>query len=234
MIINSVEPTELCVMLYTPRPLADSEERRRLVRSLGVLSNIDIMLARVSPGILYLEGSTDLEILREWARILEHPVSNLLTTSLFWKQTVDEARPGSAGIKARDHYEALKLVRQDLPGLELIDGDPTETNNPRRSPAAASNDCGGNGTRSRVIFSIPTHLLDTWKSRWDNWLLSPVSRISGHTLNKRIQQPISTIRSENTRTSQRARRVLNFFRQLWPRRGSPESPIPGTMRLPQS
>jgi hypothetical protein len=26
-------------------------------------------------------------------------------------------------VQAREHYEALKLVREDLPGLELIDGD---------------------------------------------------------------------------------------------------------------
>lgn len=123
VIINSVEPTELCVMLDAPRMLADSEERRRLARSLGVLTNTDIMLARAAPGILYLEDYTDLNILREWARVLNHSVSELLTIRLFWKPAVDETRPGAAGIKAREHYEALKLMRADLPGLELVDGD---------------------------------------------------------------------------------------------------------------
>lgn len=32
-------------------------------------------------------------------------------------------RTGSDGIKAQDHYDALKLVREDIPGLVLIDGD---------------------------------------------------------------------------------------------------------------
>jgi len=123
VIINSVEPRELCVMLNQPRMLADNEERARLMKSLGVLSNEDIMLALDAPGILYLEDYTDLQILREWARILEHSMYALLTSRLFWKKTVSQPRPGATGIAAREHYDALKLVRDDLPGLELVDGD---------------------------------------------------------------------------------------------------------------
>ena len=43
-----------------------------------------------------------------------------------WKPTVfqvTEGGAGRAGIKAREHYDALRLVRDDLPGLELVDGD---------------------------------------------------------------------------------------------------------------
>ena len=123
VIINAVEPKELCVMLHRPRPLADTDERALLIKSLGALSNEDIMLALEAPGVLYLEDYTDLEILRAWAKVLGHPAYELLTTRLFWKKTVAQPRPGAAGIKARDHYDALKLVRADLPGLELIDGD---------------------------------------------------------------------------------------------------------------
>jgi len=72
VIINSVDPTELCVMLSQPRMLGDTKERKRLIDSLRVLTNTDVMLAAEAPGVLYLEGYTDLEILREWARILGH------------------------------------------------------------------------------------------------------------------------------------------------------------------
>lgn len=123
VIINSVEPHEIYLMLHKPRPLAGDEEHSRLLKSLGILSNEDIIRAIDAPGILYLEGPTDLEILRAWARVLEHPVLETLTTRLFWKPTVSQMRPGAAGIKNSDHYEALQLVRGDLPGLELIDGD---------------------------------------------------------------------------------------------------------------
>ncbi|MBI3795528.1 MAG: AAA family ATPase [Deltaproteobacteria bacterium] len=123
VIINSVEPRELCVMLHQPRMLADSEDRERLIKSLGALSNEDIMLAMDAPGVLYLEDYTDLEILRAWAKTLAHPAYELLTTRLFWKKTVFQPRAGAAGIAAREHYDALKLVRDDLPGLELLHGD---------------------------------------------------------------------------------------------------------------
>lgn len=123
VIINSVEPKELCVMLHQPRMLADSDERARLIKSLGVLSNEDVMLALDAPGVLYLEDYTDLEILRAWAKILGHPSYDLLTTRLLRRKVVWEPRSGAAGIRARDHYNALTLVRPDIRGLELVDGD---------------------------------------------------------------------------------------------------------------
>ncbi|MGH9425832.1 MAG: ATP-dependent nuclease [Terriglobia bacterium] len=123
VIINSVDPIELCMLLDRPRLLATTVDRAQLVTAQKALSNVDIMLALEVPGVLYTEDYTDLDILREWARILVHPVSELLQGKLFWQKTVVEPRPGAKGVPARDHYEALRLVREDLPGLELIDGD---------------------------------------------------------------------------------------------------------------
>ncbi|MFZ1082859.1 MAG: AAA family ATPase [Candidatus Kryptoniota bacterium] len=122
-IINAVEPTLLYAMVNQPRLLATSEDQRNLIRYLGCLSNVDIMLAADAPGVLYTEDYTDLEILRAWAKVLNHPAYATLTTKLFWERTVIQPREGAEGISAKEHYEALKLVRGDLPGLELVDGD---------------------------------------------------------------------------------------------------------------
>ncbi len=122
VIINSVEPRELWVVMQTIRPLAKNAEKSRLIRSLKVLSNTDIMLAMAAEGVLYLEGRTDLDILRAWAEALNHAASDLLGR-VFWKPTVWEVRHGAEGVKARDHFDALGLARDDLPGLVLIDGD---------------------------------------------------------------------------------------------------------------
>jgi hypothetical protein len=81
------------------------------------------MLADTAPGVLYTEGHADLAILREWARILDHPVRDYLARRVFWKPTVLEHRPGAEGIPEGDHYEALELVRPDVPGLVIVDGD---------------------------------------------------------------------------------------------------------------
>ena len=123
VIINSVEPRELYVLFDEPRRVANTQERTNLIRSLSVLSNTDITLAMISPGILYTEGHTDIAILREWAKILDHPCSDLLAKNLFWKPTVWENREGAPGIKSNIHYQAITLVREDIPGLELLDGD---------------------------------------------------------------------------------------------------------------
>ncbi len=122
VIIDSVDPRELWVVLQSARPLAEDAEKSSLIKSLRVLSNIDIMLVSEAEGILYLEGHTDLDILRAWAKALNHRSADLLKR-VFWKPTVWETRTGADGIKAQDHYDALKLVRESLPGLVLVDGD---------------------------------------------------------------------------------------------------------------
>lgn len=126
VIINTVEPRELCALLDQPRMLSDSQERTRLIQSLGVLTNADILQSLEVPGILYLENYTDLDILRAWAKALQHPIADFLATRVFWKPTVVETRAGAPGMKAREHHQALLLVRGDLPALELVDGDAHE------------------------------------------------------------------------------------------------------------
>ena len=118
VIINTVAPSELCMLHAKPRRLVDTAERARLAGSLAILTQTDVMLALDARGILYLEGHTDLDCLREWARVLNHPVYPWLSTQPFWKP-ID----GSDVNRARAHYEAVQLIRVDLPGLILLDGD---------------------------------------------------------------------------------------------------------------
>ena len=126
VLIDSVEPRDLRVMLDRPRVVADTTERKMLIASLRVLSNTEIMQANSVCGVLYVEDYTDCDILRAWATVLCHPAEKLMATSLMWKQAVFQTREGgvgNAGIRARDHFRALQMVRPDIPGLELVDGD---------------------------------------------------------------------------------------------------------------
>ena len=123
VVINAVEPRELYVTLDEPRRVADNAERNRLVSSLRVLSNADIMQAMGARGVLYVEDYTDIDILRAWAETLGHRAAALLNTELMWKPVVFQAQEGRPGIRARDHFEAMRLARTDVPGLELRDGD---------------------------------------------------------------------------------------------------------------
>jgi hypothetical protein len=81
------------------------------------------MLAENAPGVFYVDDYTDMDVLRAWARVLNHKVESLLTTELLWKARVIQQRDGATGIQAKDHYEALQLVKPGLPGLQLLDGD---------------------------------------------------------------------------------------------------------------
>lgn len=123
VIINSVDPSELMVTYGQPKIVADTRERQQLIRGLKILTNTDIMLAARAPGILYVEGYTDVEILRAWARTLDHPAGKLLTKELFWHKYSEQAREGGEGFASRDHFNALRLVHPTMKGLEIQDRD---------------------------------------------------------------------------------------------------------------
>ena len=112
VVINAVEPRELCVTLHEPRMVADDTDRSRLISSLRVLSNADVIQALGVRGVLYVEDYTDINILRAWAATLEHRAEGLLATELMWKPLVFQTQEGRPGIRARDHFHALQLVRK--------------------------------------------------------------------------------------------------------------------------
>ena len=126
VVINAVEPRELFVMLDEPKVVADTAERNQLITSLRVLSNADVMQAQTVFGVVYVEDYTDIAILRAWATRLDHRAEALLTTEVMWKPAVFQTRESgvdNAGVRSRDHFKALQLIREYLPGLELVDGD---------------------------------------------------------------------------------------------------------------
>ena len=127
VIINSVQPKELCMLMGGPPKLLERpEERAQLAKSLSILTNADIMQALEAPGILYVEGRTDIALLREWAKVLQHPAYETLTVKLFWQPIELAMRLDAKGIKSEEHYKALRLVRDNLPCLVLRDGDGAE------------------------------------------------------------------------------------------------------------
>lgn len=125
VVINSVDSRELCALLGTPRKLADNKERAALIHSLSALSNQDIMLAHEKKQVLYLEGHTDLELLRIWARTLKHKSADFLEQP-FWKPAIFETRRRAGGIKADDHFRSLQLVQEEILGVQIIDRDGNE------------------------------------------------------------------------------------------------------------
>lgn len=123
VIFKSVPPQNLMVMMGKPKLLSTVAERDQLANAMRILEQVDIVNAQEAPGVLYLEGYTDLNLLRTWAKILKHPTADFLNRRPFWKPQVWELRDEGQGIKAREHFEALKLVKENMTGVWLIDSD---------------------------------------------------------------------------------------------------------------
>jgi predicted ATPase len=92
---------------------------RKKVKGILRLENTEISLAATEPGILYVEGKTDIDILREWARILGHPLLAFLEKP-FWRATAEEKNTNRFALR---HFDAMHSVVPDFRGLELRDGD---------------------------------------------------------------------------------------------------------------
>jgi predicted ATPase len=123
VIFNSAEATQICVMMGKPRRLTSAEDVKKLQQAVAVLQQSDIVAALATPGILYLEGYTDLNLLREWARILKHPLSEYVNRTPFWRAKQPPGRPDAAEVPVKTHFDALKLVDSNITGVWLIDAD---------------------------------------------------------------------------------------------------------------
>jgi hypothetical protein len=124
VMVEAVPPTELrAVGPGGAQRLVGVGDRRTLAKSLGIVRHTDLLLADLAPGILYLEGHTDLSLLRAWAAVLGHPARATLTERLLWRPHDDAPRDGKSGTGYRDHFAALRLYRPGMRGLALHDGD---------------------------------------------------------------------------------------------------------------
>lgn len=116
-IINTADKESLYVLTGVGK-LKQIRDRRKVVKTLH-LENMEMILAGTEPGILYVEGKTDIHILREWARILEHPLLSFLEKP-FWHSTAQEKDKNKF---PSSHFSTLSMLISDFPGVELRDGD---------------------------------------------------------------------------------------------------------------
>ena len=89
------------------------KQRQRLVDTLHV-GNIELVMALQYGRILYVEGWTDLEILRAWGAVLAHGVSRFMEEP-FCKLMAEDSWT------AKRHFAALRLSVPELQGVELCD-----------------------------------------------------------------------------------------------------------------
>ncbi len=118
VLIDSTSPDRIVSFLDHPHKLSDDTQRDQVREALKRVTSLDMLLAEQSPGILYVEGETDLNLLREWARALQHP-----TYEYFSKKPLFHCNQGSHPRESRSHYFALKAFKRDIRGALILDRD---------------------------------------------------------------------------------------------------------------
>jgi len=112
---EAAERDVVIAFLGTPHRI-DTRGRGQVKKALESIRMADYYLAEQKGWMLYLEGSTDLAILRRLAERLDHPAKAVLRDSV----------PviylgGNKPQEARDHFHGLREAKPDLVGFALFD-----------------------------------------------------------------------------------------------------------------
>ncbi|MEY2660791.1 MAG: hypothetical protein RLZZ123_1963 [Pseudomonadota bacterium] len=103
------------VVAFLGKPHVINHKPAQLLKSLNNIGFENYYLAVERGWVLYLEGSTDLDILKAFARRLNHPA--LICLEAPFVHYVGENRPNPA----REHFFGIKEAKPDLVGFALFD-----------------------------------------------------------------------------------------------------------------
>jgi len=107
------------VIAFVGKPHRIDDRGSQVLKSLKEIGFDQYYEAEQTGWVLYLEGSTDLAILKTLADLLHHPAATVLE------------RPfvhyiGNQMSKARQHFQGLREAKNDLLGIAILDRDQTE------------------------------------------------------------------------------------------------------------
>lgn len=117
VLIDGTSPERIVSFFGHPHTLVSDVERNRVREALKHLTSLDLLMAEQFSEILYVESEKDLNLLREWAKILNHPAYEFLK-SPFW-HSIQGGNPR----EAKNHFFALKAKKMDIRGVLLLDAD---------------------------------------------------------------------------------------------------------------
>ncbi|MCX6936759.1 MAG: AAA family ATPase [Verrucomicrobia bacterium] len=116
--IDDTDPTQIVSFFDQPHRLLNDTERDRVREALKRITSLDLLLAEKSDGVLYVEGHTDFNLLKAWARVLKHESLGWFESVAFWHDN-----QGCHPKEAKDHFFALRGIRAKMRGVLLLDGD---------------------------------------------------------------------------------------------------------------
>jgi len=112
---EAAERDVVIAFVGTPHRI-DTRSRHQVKKALESIRMADYYLAEQKGWLLYLEGSTDLAILRRLAERLDHPAKEVLSDSVPVIY-LGNNKPQ----EARDHFQGLREAKGDLVGFTLFD-----------------------------------------------------------------------------------------------------------------
>ncbi len=107
------------VVAFVGKPHRIDDRTNQLLKSLRSIGFDQYYQAEQTGWVLYLEGSTDLAILRAFAELLGHPAGRVLEQPFV--HYVANSPP-----KAREHFYGLREAKPDLVGLAVFDSLPQD------------------------------------------------------------------------------------------------------------
>jgi energy-coupling factor transporter ATP-binding protein EcfA2 len=102
------------VVAFIGKPYRIDDRGSQVLKPLRAIGFDQYYQAEQRGWVLYLEGSTDLAILKAFAALLEHPAEELLEQPFVHYV-------GNQVPKARDHFFGLKEAKPDLIGIAIFD-----------------------------------------------------------------------------------------------------------------
>ncbi|MBU4359636.1 MAG: AAA family ATPase [Actinobacteria bacterium] len=118
VLIESTTPEKILSFYQKPHILETETDRNQVREALKRLGSMELLAAEQWPGILYVEGESDFNLLREWARVLDHEAFSYLKEEPLWHSI-----RGSNPKEAKGHFFALRAVKPEIRGILLLDGD---------------------------------------------------------------------------------------------------------------
>ncbi len=110
--------------------IASQTDMKKSLRSFGIEHYVK---AKINPKIIYVESSTDLEILKRLAKLLDHksyeilslPINYYYTQNPFGEESLENKldRIGGSFADYRSHFFTLKKYIPDLVGFGIFDSD---------------------------------------------------------------------------------------------------------------
>jgi ABC-type lipoprotein export system ATPase subunit len=123
VILNEAADRDV-VIAFVGQPHRIDDRGSQVLKSLKSIGFNDFYLAETTGWVLYLEGSTDLAILKAFAKTLQHPAAEHLERPFVYYV-------GNVLSKVSEHYWGLQEAKTDLVGIAIFDRlDSAIANNP--------------------------------------------------------------------------------------------------------